>query len=468
MNARILAAALTTLLAIATSTIPASPQEPPPADPEIRVLTLHEALAIATGSNPAYRQTLNTLSLAGASRQQVVGRFLPSVTLSAGTGQQFARQAIGTDDFGRPIPNPDVRTTYTSNSIQQVSLGWTLFDGLQRFQELKEQEAQVGAWAGSANARLAQLTADVERTFFEAQLRRDLVAVEEETLDVRRRILDATERMFALASRSRADVLGARVEVQSQERTLESATGQYRQQLLVLRRLMGDPSLEDFDVAETPLDVFDPATLDAEELIGLAHEMNPEVRREESSLALNRATARRQRGTRWPTLDLNGSVGRTEWGQDQSALFELSPSTQSGGSLSLSLSWNIFDRFSRQYEIASADVAHRNAAEALNETRLRVEDDIRRGLIDLQTAYVNLESALGAQELARERLRLAGESYLLAASDFLELQDAVQSASDQARAVVEARFQFVDARITLEQAIGGRLISVARGADGTP
>jgi outer membrane protein len=446
-------------------------QEPPPAEAATgpratRELTLGEALDIAALGNPAYRRELNQLELGGPQRQQVIGDFLPSVDLSLGTAQGFVRQAVGTDDFGRPVPNPDVRTTYQSSSNQALSFNWTLFDGLRRFQALKEQDAQVRAWSGAAEARLATLTADVERAFFEAQLRREHVIMEEDLLRVRQRVLEATERLFALADKSRADVLGARVEVQLQEKALEDARSEYRKQLLALRRHLGDPSIGEFQLAEAPLTVFDPASLDVEALVGQAVEGNPGVRRDEADVALQRAVARGERGTRWPTVTLSGDVARTEWGLDQSALFDLSPGTQSAGGLRLALSWDLFDNFNRQYNVAAADIAHRNAQETLRDSRLQVEQDVRTGFIALETAFINLETLESAQELAQERLRLAGEEYLLAGRTFEELQDAVSSAAEASRDVVQARFDFVSSRIDLEQGIGARIVTDAAQPNG--
>lgn len=432
----------------------------------VEELTLREALDIAARGNPSYRRELNQLELAGPQRQQVIGDFLPGVDVSLGTTQGFVRQAVGTDDFGRPVPNPDVRTTYQSSSNQALSFSWTLFDGLRRFQALREQEAQVRAWSGAAEARLATLTADVERAFFEAHLRREHVILEEDLLRVRQRVLEATERLFALADKSRADVLGARVEVQLQEKALEDARSEHRKQLLTLRRHLGDPSIGEFRLAEAPLAVFDPSSLDVEGLVEQAVTGNPGVRSDEAAVALQRAVAKGERGSRWPTVSLSGDVARTEWGLDQSALFDLSPSTQSAGGLRLALSWSLFDNFNRQYSVAAADIAHRNAQETLRDSRLQVEQDVRTGFIALETAFANLQTLESAQELAQERLRLAGEEYLLAGRTFEELQDAVSSAAEASRDVVQARFDFVSARIDLEQAIGARIVTGGAQPDG--
>jgi outer membrane protein len=437
------------------------------ADSSVSLLTLDQAIDIATGSNPLYRQELNTLELSGSARQRIVGDFLPSVSISAATAQGFERQSVGIDDFGRPIPNPDVRTTYRSSSNQGLSFDWTLFDGLQRFQQLKEQEAQVRAWQGSANTRLAQVVADVERAFFRAQLLRDRVALEEEVLRVSNRVLEATERLFALAAQSRADVLGARVDVQRQDQALESARRDYLKELLALRRHMGDPAIGEFELQDAPLDVFDPATLDLQDLLSRADESSPQILQSEATVALNRASASRERGTRWPTLSFSGGVGRYGWGLDQDALFDVTPTEQTSGSLSLGLSWNIFDGFDRQYAIASADVESRNASESLRETRLATEQEVRGGLIDLEAAFTNLETALSARESAEERLRLQSEEYLLAASTFLELQQVVSQAAAAARDALQARYEFIDARITLEQSIGARITGAGAGSSGT-
>ena len=169
-------------------------------------------------------------------------------------------------------------------------------------------------------------------------------------------VLEATERLFLLADKSRADVLGARVEVQRQEKNLADRTRDSRIALLTLRRVLGDSGIGEFETADTPLEVFDPSSLDVEELVRRAIDGSPRVVRDQAQASLTQAQARQARGTRWPTLRLSGDVGRMEWGLQQSALFDLSPGAQSSGGLQLALSWDVFDRFDRRYQIASADV----------------------------------------------------------------------------------------------------------------
>ena len=113
-------------------------------------------------------------------------------------------------------------------------------------------------------------------------------------------------------------------------------------------------------------------------------------------------------------------------------------------------------------QIAQAQVGLLNAEETVRLNRLRVEQDIRSQLIDLQSAYDNFPLADRSSEIAAERLRLAREEYRLASRSFTELQQAIEEEANERREAINARYSFIDARITLEETIGGPLLPDSR------
>ncbi|MEX2526484.1 MAG: TolC family protein [Gemmatimonadota bacterium] len=431
-------------------------------------VTLEEALDRAHRFNPTYLRALQEESLSEPERRRAFGAFLPSLELSTGTGAGFSRRTIAEDVFGNPVPNPEVRTAYTSQAQQAVSFSLTLFQGGSRFHDLRSAGAQAELRLSQGDLARVALRAAVTGAFLDAQEAQAMVEVEEALLVTRRRDLEATERLFALAEGGRADVLGARFEVRQQERAVEDAGGTLRQALSTLRTAMGDPGAVPQGVVPAELPFFDPGTVMVDELLAGALDGSPRLRREESNLTVARANLAASRAGRWPTLSLSGSTSRSAFAPDQDALFDLSPRDQTGGGLSLNLSVPVFRRFETSFQIAQAEVNAQNATETVRETRLQLEEDIRNAHLELETAYRAVRLEEESLELAEERVRIAREEYRLAGRTFDQLQEPIRAEAAARRQLLQARYAFARAHLALEEALGMPLETGAVGSADAP
>jgi outer membrane protein TolC len=88
---------------------------------------------------------------------------------------------------------------------------------------------------------------------------------------------------------------------------------------------------------------------------------------------------------------------------------------------------------------------------------LAAERDVRAAALELTNAYQSLQLAEQRVGLAREREQLALEQYRLGAIDFTSLQNILDRTAQAERAVLDARFGFITARVNLEERLGGRL-----------
>src|SRR5438876_8689902 len=122
-------------------------------------VTLQEAVRRPLDVQPAMVQARGDQRNAGASSRSAFAAFLPSVT----TGVSAARSNVGRIDptTGRPVP-PDYSYTGSLN----VSL--VLFDGFQRFANLKSASATGNAAeAGAVNQRF-QIILATKQAFYNA------------------------------------------------------------------------------------------------------------------------------------------------------------------------------------------------------------------------------------------------------------------------------------------------------------
>jgi len=455
------------LLAMGAAPVPAAGQANPhhatgEVVPKAHLLTLEEALERALRHNPEIRRARNSLELSPVAVRAAYGAFLPSFTLSAGTNLNASRVAVAEDFFGNPIENPELRTASTSASSQGISLGLPLFQGGRRLHQLRLERGEAAGREGEAAARLIAQLAGVERRFMEARRAEELLALEEEVLEERRRDQEVTRRLFRLAARSQVDVLGAELEVQEQERAVSEARGALRQSRLALRTVIGDVGLPPFVPAPVSLDPFDPGGLDVEALVRTSLLGHPRVSQGEAAVAGAMARAAAARAERYPTLNLNFNAVRSITGQDRSAFLDLNPDRSSARGWSLSMNLPLFSRFNTSQGIAHAEVGARNARESLRETELLLEEEVRSRVIGVERARESLTMAERSADLAERRLALAREQYRLAGSSFLELQQAASQSASARRALLVQRYTFAEARIALEEAVGAPVVPGSR------
>ena len=121
--------------------------------------------------------------------------------------------------------------------------------------------------------------------------------------------------------------------------------------------------------------------------------------------------------------------------------------------------------FQQNTEQQRAAIELRNQQEQDRETRLQLEESIRGSVLELENQWTSAQLSQRSNEIAREALALAREEYRLGARSFEELRAVFQQEADTRRQVITARHAFVDALLTLEEAVGAS-VREASGSTG--
>lgn len=422
-----------------------------------RVLSLEDALELAGQNNPLLRQAMNELELTPAGRRAAWGAFLPRLDLGMGTNINLNRRLLAEDFFGNPIANPNVEWVTASRSSQDISARFSLFEGGRRFHQRGAERARGIARERRVEAEMTATSGRVATSFYETIRQSDLLELEMAILEGKRLDLESTTRLFELAVGSPVDVLAAELEVQRQERAVRQAENDHAKAVLALRAEIVAPEMGEFTTRGTPPEPFDPAALDEVALIGRALEQSPRIRQNRAEVDVSRASLSAVRSARLPTISLTTAFFQSANALEYAATFQPFSSESRYASASLSLSLPVFTGFSAERDIADAQVALANAEEGVRQTRLEIERDVRSRLIDLRGAWDSYRLAERSSEIAEERLRLAREGYRLTTETFSDLQLAIEGAANERRTAINARYDFVAARIELEQVVGGPL-----------
>ena len=421
------------------------------------VLTMEAALERASQHNPRYRRALKDLELSEIERKQAWAAYLPTFSYSASTGVNLNRQLISTDNFGNPIENPLTDWKTSTASSQSLTARLVVWDWGARSRNSATQRAQARAREATVTSRLRTLRADVIRAYRSAQEQQALLAVEEGLLASRRADLERTRKMFDLVGATRVDVLTAELNVQQQQGRIEEAEGQLQRALLQLRTVVGDDSMECFEVTETLPMPFDPGGLEPQALAERAYSANPILIEQEMTLAVREAEAQSARRRTWPGITLNFNAGQGTYGDGWAGFADLFSDRSRYGGSSFGIQIPIFQGFDNKALIVQAEVSLANQQEILRETRLQVEEDVETRLISVQTAYQRYQIAVRSEEIAEERLILGRERFRLGTRTFSELQLDIDAAANAERDVITQLFSLERALVDLEEVVGEEL-----------
>jgi outer membrane protein TolC len=400
-------------------------------------VTLDEAIRLALRNQPAVIQARGDVSVAAAGRREAVGNWLPSLSVSS---------SMSTSSSERFDPATQLTVSGSSTSASAgLSAGLELFDGFRRFAQTRA----ANAGQASADAALVtqefQVTLQTKQAFFNALAGEELVRVSETRIRRADEQLKVARDKLAAGSATRSDTLRSTVELGNARLQLLNAQTQRANAIASLSRLIGvdGPVTPVPDESLYALEPFDRGALETE-LLGAA----PTVLAAEAAREAAQAQVAVTRAQYMPSL--SASYSRSFAGSDFGSL---NPSWNAR----LSLSWSLFNGFTRETSVARVH-ASRDAAEArVADTRRQAAAQLTQFVNLLEAARARIDIGVASTAAGQEDLRVQNERYRLGAATIVEVL-ASQLALDEAEvALVQARLDFLVAKAQLEALLGRAL-----------
>jgi outer membrane protein TolC len=429
-----------TIMVAAIAALPFAPRAASAQEPE-RVITLEEAVQLALRNSPVMVQREGAVATAeSAERTTGLGAWLPSLSFSSGASLS------STSRF-----NPQTNTEVTGSSDSynaRLSSNMDLFTGFRRGAERSQSLANTAAAEASLVQQRFQVALSAKQIFFNVLRAEETIRSFEAALERATQGLRAAEQRLAVGSATRSDSLRAQLETMQARQSLLSAQNQRRASAYALGALVGfdGPVFADPSTAAEPR----PLTLADDELIQLAVSASPAVMTAEASVRANESAITVARAQYMPTL--GASAGYT-WNNDNLTI----NGGRTSWSTSLSLSYPLFNGFTREDSNERARVNVRNARATAEDAKRQARANVRSAIDDLRLAEQQIVIAREAVVVAQEDLRVQQTRYSLGASTILD-QIASQAAVVGAELnLIGARYDYLVARAQLEALVGREL-----------
>ncbi len=393
-------------------------------------IDLQSAVAIALRQNVSVRQSENAV----ASSNAVVGgrqsALLPSLSLNTSTAQSLGRAS--TTSIGGSSSTQSMNAGITSSLV--------VFDGLRNINELRQARLDVSASSSDLARTRQTVVFTVASNYLMLATAEGLAEVQHENLAALeaeeaqlQKLVKAGARSISDLYQQQANTASARAGVVSAERDVELA------KIAVIQTLQLDPrGTYDF-VAPQVSDLSSTAKhYDLDSLLTRAFASRSDLAAEQTRVDASALGTRAAQASRLPSVSVSTSYNASYNSAGATTLADQLNQTR-GGSVSLGLTFPIFDRGTTTAAVQQARLQEEDARLVLANQRQAIALDVRRAYLTLESTRQQLTVALAQQKAADLTVSTTKARYAVGTSTLLELTQARASQLQAATSVVNAR-----------------------------
>jgi outer membrane protein TolC len=406
-------------------------------------LSLRDAMDRGLKTNLGLLVSDSSSEIARGQRLHSLSALLPSITGQVSqTEEQLNLATIG---IKFSIPGASIPTVvgpfhYTD---ARAAASWTVFD-----------------YSARKNYRSAQATERAAR--FSVQDARDLVVqavaagylqiiADASRIDAIRSQVQTAQALYDRAVDQRRagtaagiDVLRAQVELKQQQQRLLAADNQFAKDKLALGRVIGLPSGQDFNIAESV--PFSPLTnMTQEQALRNAFDQRADFQSYKAQVRAAEEAVSAARGQRYPTGVITADYG------------DVGPSlTNSHGTFTVvaSARFNIFDSGRISADVIQARATLKQRQDELADLGGQIDYQVRTAFLDIRTAADQVAVARDNLGLANQALLQSRDRFSAGVTDNIEVVQAQESVAAANDSLIAALYSHSLAKVELARALG--------------
>ncbi|HEY4100604.1 MAG TPA: TolC family protein [Gemmatimonadales bacterium] len=423
---------------------PAHAQQP---QPPVKTVTLDEAIRMSEQSQPSIIAAQGLIDVDQATIRARKGAFLPSLSVSSSGSRAFSQGPSRSD----PSTGQIISGNRTSQSVSMnASSSLTLFDGFRRSHDLATARANETSAIASLISTKAENALTVTTAYFAVLAAEQLARVDSASVVSAQAALQVATAKLASGAAARSDSLSAVVTLANAQLSLLQSQVQQVQAEANLGHLVGMDGrvgAVDDSTYYRNMTALDTAAIRAEAVTA-----SPSIRSFTANAAAARTALASSRSAYWPTLSLSAGLGYA--GNNADSNYTLRGSRN----VNLSLSWPIFNGFTRELNIESAAIQADNANAQLADEERLIQASITQQYAALASAQAQLAVAQTSVDAATENLRVVSVRYQVGtAATIVDVDQAQQQLTQAEVSMVQARFTYLQAKAQLDALVGRRL-----------
>ncbi len=240
------------------------------------------------------------------------------------------------------------------------------------------------------------------------------------------------------------DTLRAQVEYQTRQQQLIAATNDFAKQKLLLARVIGLASAQEFELADkAPYEAF--PIPDLETSLQRAYALRSDYKAARDRLAAAQLERNAATAGYFPTIDLAANYG--EIGKVPG---DVLPTYQVFGTLNIP----IFQGGKVHGDVLKAEASLRQAQAQMADVRGQIDQDIRNALLDLKSSSDQVEVAQSSVNLAEQALTQSQDRFSAGVTDNLEVIQAQEAVATAHENLISSLYLHNLAKVSFARALG--------------
>jgi outer membrane protein len=410
------------------------------ADTTFRQISLADALRLAHDNNVQNITAENSIRSANNLVRSARAQLYPNLTGSLSQNKVYGSR-LGE---GNNLIAIDSRWGYSTSLTSQV----TLFDAGKTFADVRTQKANVAAAEATEVNTEFGVAFNVKEAYYAVLFAKESESAAQQQLETAQLQLQTSIAKVNAGAANVSDSLRSVVQVGNAQLALLTARETFRTQSAALTRLVGTNYFVTANLADT-VEHLAPA-LDSAQIMAFALN-GPTIRANEASVNAASASTRSAKAAYLPTIGANLTFG----GSGTNAIYGLNdnPFPYSRG-VSISLNYPIFNRFQRENQVSAAQISYDNAQAQLRDSKLAAQQNVITGIASLRNAEETMRVQEQNVRASEEDLRVQQQRYNLGASVLLDVLNSQLTLVQARQSLIQARFNYRNARAQIEAAIG--------------
>lgn len=476
------------LVLVAGGLAPTWAQEAPLAPgADTTVISFDEAIRTALEQNTDLKRAQAS---AREATTQVRGEwmdFVPDLNVSGSVSRNFGRN-FSQEQIGFITESTDYMNMNARSSV-------TLFNGFENTASLQEAHDRSEAAELDLQRTRREVVFTVMERYISLVESREIARVREEELEARQQQLRQIEEFVEAGSRPVSDLYQEEANLADAEQQLLQAEREREiNKTRLIQALQLDPRRPyRFEIPQVDENQLQTETYEVPALMDEAFEQRLDLSVAEAERRAADQAIRSAQSSYYPTVSLSGNYG-TRWTSRPRALpiegtaeaprfGEITPVDGGGpvtfpipgtgrqperrtpdftgqldnnrsGSVSLSISFPIFDQFRRETQVQRAQVQAQNAQYALNDQQQQIALEVRQAYLDYQNAVQQLEAANKRVRAAEQARTATQERYNLGSASIVELQNTTRDYVDAASRQIRARYDLLFQKKRIDYHVG--------------
>jgi len=421
------------------------------------VLDLNEAVQIALRNSSTVSNLEDNLEIQKLSTSTAVGQLFPDLNLTANWNRNntFSDGTVRFEN-GVPIIIPK-QDTWINNFGVGFRSNVTLFNGFSNYTQIELQREYENSVRINLDKERYDIAFRVNSAYFNVLKREKIIVINEENLSDSRAQLESIKEFMNVGRRTIADVYRQDVQVAQNELLLERSMNDFEKSKIDLQLAMNT----DFSMT---YQVSDPNIRDDISDIELQNIMN---RYANVSTVTNRSFANRYD---YKATLQEIKISKTQFSIDNKSLYfptvngNISYLLNSANfndildsrsfSFGLSISYPIFQGNSLRNRSQTSEIAIKQKEENLRLLEKRIQGEIRKAYIDLETQYKQIEILKRNIASAEQDKLLSEESYRVGTGILLDVQTANVKLNTLRIDIINSYYDFLLAEKNLQYYLG--------------